>query len=115
MPLKAKSPQRPWMSKPQQYNKMPGQGRYVVTGFYKTKEHLQARQLCFKLNPLCVDCLKEGISRLGNVSDHIKQINPANPYDLQDGKYGDPISQENRQTLCEHHHAVKSAKERWKK
>ena len=115
MPYKATSPQRPWTSKPQQYNKMPGQGRFHVSKFYKSLEWRRARLAHLVENPLCVECVKEGSARTGNTVDHIKPINPMDAYDIQGGKYGEPLDGSNLQTLCESHHAIKSGKERWKK
>ena len=115
MPYKAKSPQRPWTGKPREYNKMPGQGRYHVSRFYKSAEWRKARLVHLAENPVCVECDKAGSPRIGNTVDHIKPINPTDAYDTKGGKYGEPLAGKNLQTLCEHHHAIKSANERWKK
>jgi len=115
MPSKAKSPLRPWMVKPTQWNKQPGQGRYVVSKFYQSPQWKACRKAHIIENPVCVECEKEGHPILGNTVDHIKQINPVDPYDTKGGKYGEPLDSSNLQTLCESHHAKKSAKERWKK
>ncbi len=63
-------------------------------------------------NPLCVECLKEGFPAPGNTVDHIKQVNQKDPFDTQNGKYGEPLDPDNLQTLCNSHHNKKSAKER---
>lgn len=115
MPFKATSPLRPWTSKPQQYNKMPGQGRYHVNKFYKSPEWRGARLAHLQENPICVTCQEENHPTIGNTVDHIKPINPKDAYDTQGGKYGEPLDSSNLQTMCEHHHAIKSGKERWKK
>jgi len=115
MPQKATSPQRPWTSKPQQYNKMPGQGRYHVNKFYKSREWQIIRKLHLQEHPLCVVCIAENNPNTGNTVDHIKPINQADAYDTHGGKYGEPLDSSNLQTMCEHHHAIKSGQERWKK
>jgi 5-methylcytosine-specific restriction protein A len=115
MPYKAKSPHRPWTTKPQEYNKMPGQGRFHISKFYKTTEWRKVRLSHLMEHPICVMCQSEGRPKTGNTIDHIKPINPADPYDTQGGRFGEALDSSNLQTLCEHHHAVKSANERWKK
>jgi len=115
MPYKATSPLRPWTSKPQQYNKMPGQGRFHINRFYKSPEWKRSRLAHLVENRLCVTCTAEGKVNTGNICDHIKPINPVDAYDTHGGKYGEPLDSSNLQTLCEHHHAIKSGKERWKK
>lgn len=61
----------------------------------KTWRNIRADYL--KRNPLCVDCEKEGITKIATVLDH---------------KDGDSWnnSQSNYQGQCIHHHAVKTAK-----
>jgi 5-methylcytosine-specific restriction protein A len=115
MPYKATSPHRPWTSKPQQYNKMPGQGRFHISKFYKTREWKMARLAHLVENPICVECAKEGSPKVGNTVDHKKPVNPVDPYNTHGGKYGEPLESDNLQTMCEHHHAIKSGNERWKK
>lgn len=84
----------------------------MVTKFYKTKEWRAARAAHLAENPLCVKCLDEGVKTLGNVVDHKKQINRADPYDTQGGRYPDPLDPSNFQTMCTKHHNQKSAMER---
>ena len=57
--------------------------------------------------PLCVWCEEEGITKPGDIVDHIKEIS--------DG--GDPFDQNNLQTMCHKHHNQKTkwaAKKRYK-
>ena len=54
------------------------------------------------LNPLCVQCDKDGLVTVGTVADHIVPIN----------KGGTVFEKENIQTLCESCHNRKSASER---
>lgn len=112
MPYLANRPHRYWTSKPVDYNKIPGQGRFVVNKFYKSPAWRSARLQHLSEHPFCVDCEKEGSLVFGNIVDHIKPINPRNAYDNQDGRYGDPLDPQNMQTMCEKHHNKKSARER---
>lgn len=52
-------------------------------------------------NPLCVECLKEGIRKAVEVTDHVRPIN-------QGGAVDDPA---NWQSLCHYHHNIKSGRE----
>lgn len=52
-------------------------------------------------NPLCVDCLEEGMIKPGRVMDHKIPIE-------QGGAVTDP---DNLQWLCDHHHNIKRATE----
>lgn len=78
--------------------------------FYQGKVWRKLRNYYIKMNPLCVQCAKEGKYIGGSVVDHIKPINPVNAYDMQDGKYGHPTRQDNLQTLCTRHHNQKSGR-----
>lgn len=115
MPSKANNPQRPWQSKAVDYNKLQGQGRGYVTGFYQSKEWRMVRLSHITQNPICVECKQAGRPEVGKIVDHIKPINQRDPYDTMGGKYGEALNYDNLQTLCEKHHAIKSGKERWKK
>jgi 5-methylcytosine-specific restriction endonuclease McrA len=114
MPKKIDTIQRPWEFKPE-YNTMQGQGRLVINPFYKTALWKKTRAAHLKAHPLCVECEKEGKVRPGRYVDHKKPINRIDVWDLQNGKYGHPTDLENLQTLCDHHNAVKTGKERQKK
>jgi len=91
---------------------MQGQGRLIVTSFYKSKAWRMARDSYLKENPLCVKCKEEGKITLATVVDHKIQINRMNPYDTQDGRYPDPLDRSNFQSMCLSHHNQKSAMER---
>jgi len=45
------------------------------------------------------------------VLDHIKPINPKDAYNTAGGRYGEPLSPDNVQWLCDTHHAKKSGAE----
>lgn len=67
--------------------------------FYQTKEWKQDRLLHLMNNPLCIICQTEGRTREATVSDHIIPINQG----------GDKWNWNNRQPLCKHHNAIKTA------
>lgn len=74
---------------------------------YHSPRWRRVRDAYIKDNPLCEQCKREGKINLyqkGNyfAVDHIKPIRLG----------GDPYNPDNLQTLCEPHHAQKSAKER---
>lgn len=124
MPIRPKTVHRPWIIKVE-YNKMPGQGRRTISSFYQSKEWKRLRYNFINgisthlgigqhINRLCIDCANRGISTPTHTIDHIKPMNPFNPYDTMDGKYGAALDWENLQPLCESCHAKKSGKERGK-
>jgi 5-methylcytosine-specific restriction endonuclease McrA len=51
-------------------------------------------------NKLCIECYKEGTIKEANVVDHILQR-----------KHGGTDDYDNLQSLCDHHHNIKSANE----
>jgi 5-methylcytosine-specific restriction protein A len=55
------------------------------------------RERHFRVNPLCVHCLKAGITRLATQLDHIKPLSQ-----------GGQESEDNRQGLCDDCHEVKT-------
>lgn len=69
--------------------------------FYHTTAWRNLRRMHLNEYPLCVECEKKGIIRVGNIVDHITPI-------LEGGEALDPA---NLQTLCKQCHAVKTAKE----
>lgn len=112
MPILDKPKKRPW--EPQRPTGQQ-QGRYIITDFYQSKEWRVTRNHYISHHPLCEECLRNGKTTPAKVVDHIQPINPLNPYDTQNGKYGEPLDDDNLQSLCEHDHAIKSAKEKWTK
>lgn len=108
-----KGKRRPWEPKRKKYNNMQGQGRRVVTNFYHTSAWRTLRNSFVKVNPFCIKC--EPLLVPTHTVDHIKPINPLNPFDTQNGIYGEPLLWENLQPLCKHCNAVKTGKERHKK
>ena len=115
-------PKRPW-DIPKNYN-TPGQGRKLVTKFYHSKAWKKMRHafiagksthlpgLDEHINRFCWICALDGIINKAHTVDHIKPINRQNPFDTQNGKYGDPLSWTNLGSLCKHHTMLKNAIER---
>ena len=68
---------------------------------YNSRRWKAVARLHKSLNPLCVECEKQGIIMPVEVTDHILPIN--------DG--GAAWSMGNMQSLCYRHHAIKSGKE----
>ena len=110
MPTFPKSRKRPWLPE-----RKAQEGRKVKNPFYHSTEWRKFRKMYIQMHPLCEQCLKKGITTSGTVVDHIIPINRIDAYDTQNGKYGEPLSFANVQTLCESCHARKSGKERWRK
>lgn len=67
--------------------------------FYQTKQWKEDRKQHLIYNPLCEICKKEGRTTEATVSDHIIPIKQG----------GDKWDWSNRQPLCKHHNAVKTA------
>lgn len=63
-------------------------------------------------NAICIECARRGCSTPTHTVDHIKPINRVNPYDTEDGKWGDPLEWNNLQPLCARHNAIKTAKDK---
>jgi len=87
-------------------------GRKFKNPFYQSKEWRKARNAYIQDHPLCEECLKRNKTVPGKEVDHIIPINPSNAYDTKGGYYGEPLDQDNFQTLCTPCHARKSGKER---
>lgn len=60
------------------------------------------RRVHLRAYPLCVECVKDGIDRSGNIVDHVE---------AHKGQYERFWNTDNWQTLCKHHHDIKTAKE----
>jgi 5-methylcytosine-specific restriction endonuclease McrA len=117
MPKSAKRPDRPFVPKRQDYNQMQGQGRAIVSKFYKTKNWRQTSIAYRMEHPTCEckECKEKGRILPSEVTDHIKPINPRDAHDTQAGRYGEPLDWDNLQAMSTKCHNKKSAKERWGK
>lgn len=132
MPILGKAPRRPWIPE-----KKAQEGRRHKNPFYQSPEwrHFRASEKAERIQhtqyllsvmaekgmtipspvaqllPLCEVCELKGKFTEAKVLDHIKQINQENAYDTQGGKYGEPLSRNNTQWLCDSDHAQKSGQE----
>jgi len=70
--------------------------------FYGSPEWKRLRAAHRRNEPLCRECAKAGIDRLGDMVDHIIPIR----------RGGDPLDDRNLQTLCHPHHDAKRRRER---
>ncbi len=103
MPTINKTKRRPWEPKPKPHQKQGG--RTQDTNFYNSRQWRKLRASFLADNPLCKECENENKVTTATIADHIIPIRQG----------GEPLDTANLQPLCEHHHAVKSAKERWGK
>lgn len=121
MPKKPKSVDRPWIQRVN-YN-VPGQGRKAMSNFYHTRQWKKLRDAFIKgisthleisphPNAICIQCRKREITTPTHTIDHIKRINPEDPYNTINGKYGEPLDWDNLQPLCMTCNAQKTAKEK---
>lgn len=98
--IKKSTPHRPWL--PERRT----QGRRTEEVFdYNSTRWRKDRRLHLAANPLCVECIKEGIVSEATVSDHDKPIREG----------GDPWDWSNRRALCGRHHNQKSGREAHKR
>lgn len=99
MPRIKQSVKRPWIPDKVSVNHRGNDPFYKSYAWVKDRK---ARRSHDPMNKFCAECLKDGRYVLGPIEDHIKPMNQG----------GDPWSWDNRQSLCRHHHAIKSAKEK---
>lgn len=99
---------RPWVAKRQMF-----EGR-TQNPFYWSTIWRRKRASFVREHPLCLHCLKEGKHTPTQEIDHIKPINPANAYDTQNGRFGQPLDDNNLQPLCTSCHMKKTGKQKGK-
>lgn len=71
--------------------------------FYKTKRWERTSKQFRLKNPLCIECLANGIVRKADVVDHIVELK--DDWDKR-------LDWDNLQSLCHEHHNIKTAKAR---
>ena len=106
MPIFPTSDKKPWIAK-----REPFQGAAYTT-FYSNAAWRRLRRVFIQNNPLCKHCQQQGIITPALDIDHIQPINPENPYNTENGKYGNPLDESNLQALCKKCHHIKTAKTR---
>ena len=82
--------------------KKPKRTRLRCNKLYSTKRWKQFRELWLTDHPLCADCQKLGLTKLGYAVDHINPHNQTGIFWIEDGA--------TFQTLCEKHHNAKSGR-----
>lgn len=98
MPIFPKSVRRPW-----QPERKPQQGRRQAnTVFYQSAAWRRLRAVKIEQQPLCEECLRNGVMTPAQVVDHIVPIN----------KGGSELDLCNLQSLCHACHNRKSAKDK---
>lgn len=71
--------------------------------FYKTKRWERTSKQFRLKNPICVECLANGIVRKADVVDHIVELKD---------DWSKRLDWDNLQSLCHEHHNIKTAKAR---
>lgn len=108
------SKRKPWELPKRDYNREPGQGRKATNQwFYRSKPWRNCRSIKLSINPFCEcnACKVSGRILNAEVVDHIKPINPNDPYNTMNGKYGEPLSFDNLMSMSARCHNKKSARE----
>ena len=110
MPVRPKTPRRPWMSDPDDQSAR-RHGRN--TKFYNSKAWKRARKAYLSAHPFCEceRCASAMVPLPAQMVDHIKPINTYDPYDTQGGLYGEPLDEDNFQAMNNRCHARKSGSE----
>ena len=68
--------------------------------------------------PVCKKCYEMYINgwrdtvRVGTDLDHIQPVNPDNALNTEDGKWGNPLDDDNVQLLCKKHHTIKTERDK---
>ena len=98
MPSIKKHTKRPWLPE-----KKPFAGfQHHNTDFYQSRKWRTLRALKLQKDPLCEECMRIGMLVPAQMVDHIVPIN----------KGGAPLDLNNLQSLCNHCHAVKTARDK---
>ena len=98
MPSIKKHTKRPWLPE-----KKPFAGfQHHNTDFYQSRTWRTLRALKLQKDPLCEECMRKGMLVPAQMVDHIVPIN----------KGGAPLDLNNLQSLCNHCHAVKTARDK---
>ena len=98
MPSIKKHTKRPWLPERKPYEGY----RHHNTAFYQSRRWRSLRALKLQKDPLCEECMRKGVLVPAQMVDHIVPIN----------KGGAPLDLNNLQSLCNHCHAVKTARDK---
>lgn len=97
MPTVKKTYHRPWIP----VREVQSGRRTDNSKFYQSSVWRKFRKLKLQTNPFCEECYKKGIITEAKVVDHIIPIS----------KGGNPLSEDNVQSLCSSCHNKKSGRE----
>lgn len=105
MPILPKTRKKPWVIDRERKN--PGSRGFKRNknekDVYQSRQWKATRHHHIQRNPICKECFEVDARVVpGVVVDHIKPIRQG----------GDPFDFGNLQTLCDHHHNIKSRKEK---
>ena len=98
MPSIKKHTKRPWLPERKPYEGY----RHHNADFYQSRRWRSLRALKLQKDPLCEECMRKGVLVPAQMVDHIVPIN----------KGGAPLDLNNLQSLCNHCHAVKTARDK---
>ena len=98
MPSIKKHTKRPWLPERKPYEGY----RHHNTDFYQSRRWRSLRALKLQKDPLCEESMRKGVLVPAQMVDHIVPIN----------KGGAPLDLNNLQSLCNHCHAVKTARDK---
>ena len=98
MPVIKKTVRRPWMKERKAFS---GERVAPNRSFYHSSAWRALRNRFIADHPLCAECLEKGVITPATVVDHIKPINEG----------GEPLDENNLQSLCARCHNKKSARE----
>lgn len=98
------------MPKKRHYGNIPGRYK-AAQKFYSSKAWRSLRDLILIENPFCCceRCEKSENPLPANVVDHNRPINHNDPYDTQNGKYGEPLDRKNLTAMNSSCHNRKTA------
>lgn len=82
------------------------------TTFYNNAPWRRFRLSFLQANPLCELCHLDHRVTPATEVHHIHAVNPDNPFDTQQGRFGLPLSESNCQALCKACHDSTTARRR---
>jgi len=104
-----KSERKSW-----QPDRKPFEGITGRTGFYSNAAWRRFRIVFLMAHPICLSCEASGTITRATEVHHVHAVNPDNPYDEQNGRFGPPLDEANCQALCKQCHDSITRKRRSK-
>jgi len=100
-----KPKRRPW-----QPQRVAFEGITARTTFYSNAPWRKFRKMFLQQNPLCQSCNEQGKANAATEVHHINAVNPDNPFDNENGKFGQPLDASNCKALCFDCHVIETSK-----